>query len=236
MNANKSTAKIVGALFLIAMVASLLGGALVESILSLEDYLAAISENETLVTAGTLLELLNAIAVIGIAVLLFAYLRQHSLNIALGYLAFRIVEAVFCSMIVIAPLSLIALSQEYLSAEAAQAAALSTAGALSIAGRASVAGLLIPIFFSLGAVLFYHLAYQSRLLPRPLAAWGLVGAVLILANCLLQAFNPELNTGVQIFFVLPIILNEIFLGFWLIVKGFNTPAVPAGRAWQTSMS
>jgi hypothetical protein len=58
--------------------------------------------------------------------------------------------------------------------------------------------------------------------------------VLILANCLLQAFNPELSTGVQMIFALPIILNEIFLGFWLIVKGFNTRAASAGMAWQTS--
>jgi hypothetical protein len=234
MNTNKKTAKIVGALFLTAMAASLLGAGLVESVLSSPDTLQAVSENETLVLAGTLLELLNAIAVIGIAVLLFAYLRQHSLNIALGYLAFRIIEAVFCSMIVIAPLSLIALSQEYVLADSAQAAVLSTAGALAIAGRASVASLLIPVFFSLGALLFYTSAYQSGLLPHPLAAWGLIGAVLILANCLLQAFNPDLGTGVQMILALPIILNEIFLGFWLIVKGFNTRAASAGMAWQTS--
>ena len=47
MNRDNNTAKIIGALFLIAMAASLLGGALVESILSSEDYLRAISENET---------------------------------------------------------------------------------------------------------------------------------------------------------------------------------------------
>lgn len=234
MNTNKKTAKIVGALFLTAMMASLLGGGLVESVLSSPDTLKAVSENETLLLAGTLLELLNAIAVIGIAVLLFAHLRQHSLNIALGYLGFRVVESVFCSMIVIGPLSLIALSQEYLLSDAAQAAALSTAGTLAIAERASVASLLIPIFFGFGALVFYTSAYQSGLLPRPLAAWGLIGAVLILANCLLQAFNLELSAGVQMLFALPIILNEIFLGFWLIVKGFYTRATPAGMAWQAS--
>jgi len=60
--------------------------------------------------------------------------------------------------------------------------------------------------------------------------------VLILASCLLQAFNPELSPSTQMILALPIILNEIFLGFWLIVKGFNTQAVAAGRVWQTSMS
>jgi hypothetical protein len=31
-------------------------------------------------------------------------------------------------------------------------------------------------------------------------------------------------------FVLPIILNEVFLGIWLIVKGFNPSAVAAESA------
>ncbi len=234
MNTNKKTAGMIGALFLTAMAASLVGGGLVELVLSAPDLLKAVSENETLVIAGVLLELLNAIAVVGIAVLVFPILKVHSSNMALGYLGLRLVEAVFCSLIVISPLSLIALSQASLSASAAQAAALSTAGALSIAARASVTGLLIPIFFSLGALLFYASAYRSRLLPRLLAAWGLAGAVLILASCLLQMLYPELSTGVQMAFALPIILNEITLGIWLIAKGLNTQSAPTGMAWQTA--
>jgi hypothetical protein len=234
MYTNKKTAGIIGALFLTAMAASLVGGGLVESALSFPDTLIAVSENETPVIAGALLELVNAIAVIGIGVLLYPILKQHSTNMALGYLSLRIVEAVFCSLIVISPLSLSALSQEYMSAGAAQAAALSAAGALSIAERASVAGLLIPVFFSLGALLFYASALQSRLFPRWLAAWGFTGAVLILANCLLQTFGLELSTGVQMTLALPIILNEISLGIWLMVKGFSTPAVDARMTWQTA--
>ncbi len=234
MNTNKKTAGIIGALFLTAMAASLVGGALVESVLSAPDLLKVVSENETLVIAGVLLELLNAIAVVGIAVLMFPFLKVPSSNAALGYLSLRLIEAIFCSLIVISPLSLIALSQEYLSADAAQAAMLSTAGALSIAARASVTGLLIPVFFSLGALLFYALAYRSRLLTRVLAAWGLVGAGLILASSLLQTFKPELGMGIQMILALPIILNEISLGIWLIVKGFNTPTVAAGMARQAS--
>jgi hypothetical protein len=234
MNNNKQIARFVGALFLTAMAASLVGGALVSSILSSDDYLRAISENEPQVIVGALLELVNGVAVIGIGVLMFPFLRQHSMNIALGYLGFRLVEAVFCCVIVITPLSLVALSQEYISAGAAQAAALSTIGALSIAEREGVAGLLIPIFFSIGALLFYASAYQSRLLPRPLAAWGLIGATLIITSTLLLQFNPALSMGVQMIFALPIISNEIFLGIWLIVKGFNTPAFTTRIEWQTS--
>ena len=64
MDTNNRTAKIVGALFLVAMVASLLGGGLVEAVVSASDYLVAMAENETQVTIGVLLELINGIAVV----------------------------------------------------------------------------------------------------------------------------------------------------------------------------
>jgi len=232
MNSSRKTAIIVGALFLTAMVASLLGGGLVESIISAPDYLIAVSENETQVIIGVLLELINAIAVVGIGVLMFPILKQHNESIALGYLGFRIIESVFCSVIVISPLSLITLSQEYLKAGASDASYFQTVGTLSIAERASVADLLIPVFLSLGALLFYYLLYQSKLLPRFISVWGLIGAALILTLNLLLTFNLEIGISIGLIFVFPIISNEIFLGIWLIAKGFNPSAIASGAEKQ----
>ena len=226
MISDRKTAGFVGALFLTAMVASLLGGGLVESVISVPNYFNAISKNETLLTAGVLLELINAIAVIGIGVLMFTVLKRHNETMALGYLSVRIVEAVFCTVIVISPLSLIRLSHEYAKV-GADAVNLQTAGALSIAERASVSGLLVPVFFSLGALLLYSSLYQSKLLPRFISVWGFVAAVLILTLNLLSTFGLELGMGISMIFALPIILNEIFMGIWLIVKGFNPSAVNA---------
>jgi hypothetical protein len=130
-------------------------------------------------------------------------------------------------MIVITPLSLISLSQEYLKAEAPDAVYYQIAGTLSIAERASVVNLLIPIFFSLGALLLYYSLYQTRLLPRFISVWGLVAAVLILTLNLLSTFGLELGMGISMIFALPIILNEIIMGIWLIAKGFNPSDVNA---------
>jgi hypothetical protein len=35
----------------------------------------------------------------------------------------------------------------------------------------------------------------------------------------------EIGMGINMIFVLPIILNEIFMGIWLIAKGFNPSAI-----------
>ena len=220
MDINKTT-RIVGALFLTAMVGSLVGGIVfVEPFLTAPDYLIAISENETRVIIGVFLELINGIAVLGIGVLMFPILKQYDEHTALGYLGLRIIEAVFCCVIVISPLSLITLSQEYVKAGASNASYYQAAGALSIAERASVAGLLIPVFLGLGALVFYRALYQFKLLPRFISIWGLVGAALILALNVLLTFGVEVGS-IGMVLALPIISNEIFLGIWLIAKGFK---------------
>ncbi len=46
MNSNRKTARIVGALFLTAMVTSILGGGLIESVLNAPDYLINVEHLE----------------------------------------------------------------------------------------------------------------------------------------------------------------------------------------------
>lgn len=224
MHSYRQTARIVGGLFLIAMVGSLLGGVgFIEPYLSAPDFLTAVVENENQVVIGVLLELINGLAVVGIGVLMFPILRQYKELAALGYLSLRIIESVFCCVIVISPLALISLGREFLIGGTSETMYLQAAGALSIAERASVSGLLIPVFLGLGASLLYITLYQSQILPRFISVWGLIGAVLILILNLLLTFGFEPgNFGMVL--ALPIITNEIFLGVWLIVKGFNSSA------------
>lgn len=230
MNADKKIARRVGGLFLIAMAASLVGGGLVEAFLSTPDYLGLFSEYRAQVLIGVLLELTNAIAVVGIGALMFPILKPHHENRARGYLGLRIIEGVFCSLMVVSPLSLLTLGQEYAQAGASEAAYFRAAGALAMAQRASLVDLLIPLFFSLGALLFYSSLYRARLLPRWISAWGFVAAVLVLALNLLS-LNTSVDMAIGLVLALPIISNEIFLGIWLIARGF-TPSTGVSTGIQ----
>jgi hypothetical protein len=60
--------------------------------------------------------------------------------------------------------------------------------------------------------------YQSRLLPRWIAAWGLIGAALSLTAYSLQFFEIHLSE----LFYLPIGIQEMAFAGWLIVKGLNS--------------
>jgi hypothetical protein len=219
----RKTAVIVGALFLTAMVSYLVGALLIDSIISSPDYLNNVSSNESTVIIGVLLELINVIAVIGIAVIMYPILKKFNEALALGYVAFRIIEATLLVVAVISPLLLIAISQEYLTAGAADTSYYQTLGVVFMSARAHLAGLLLTVFFSFGALILYYLLYQSKLVPRWISVWGLIAAVLVLAWNLIETFGITISAG--IIFGLPIILNEILLGIWLIVRGFDSSAL-----------
>jgi hypothetical protein len=226
MNTNKRTARTVGALFLIAMVTSLVGGIWLESITAAPDYLVEVAAQKTQVLVGVLLELVNCVAVVGIAAALFPLMKKHNEALAAGYLGTRMVEVVILSVAAVGPLLIVTLSQEYLAAGAADATSFQTVGALVMAARGHLASLLTPIFFSLAALLLYYFLYRSRLVPRFISVWGFIGVVSLFTWNMLEAFGISISAGMV--FALPMILNEIFLGIWLLAKGFSSTALAEG--------
>lgn len=218
MNSYKKTARIVGALFLIAMAASLFGGIWLETFLSTPDYQSAIMENQSQVVMGVLLELINGLAVIGIAVGMYPLFRKYSESLALGYVALRTIESVVIVAAVISPLALLAINQD-----TADAAPFQPLGESLLAVRSILVGQITGIFFSLAALLLFYLLYQTKLVPRFISVWGLIGVALVLAWNLVELFGITVSIGM--FLALPMILNEIFLAIWLIFKGFDQPAV-----------
>jgi hypothetical protein len=216
MTRERKIARNAGLLFLVAMVTSLTGGGLLESVISAPDYLNQLYASKTLASLGVFLEFINGFAVIGIVVLLYPVLKQYSKGLALGFAGFRMIEALFCFASAFFPLILLAYIQEYPGGDPEVATRVQSLGTHLIAAREQIAGLWIPLFFSIGALLFYYLLLRSRLLPRFISVWGFTGVVLIL---ILNLLNIESEWSILL--ALPIILNEVFMGIWLIIKGFS---------------
>jgi len=229
MTSTRKTAIIVGALFLISYCGVFIGSEFSAPILSAPDYLINVYPNKSQVIIGALIELINDVAVIGIAVLLFPFLKKNSESIALGYVGFRIIEAAMFIVGKSSALSLITLSQEYIAAGAPDASYFQALGALALAER-SWAGEMATIFFILGALLFYYLLYQSKLLPRLISIWGLIAIAMLITAKGLRV--PDLTQGFHPAMILyfPIVLNELFIAIWLIVKGFNSSAIDSESA------
>jgi hypothetical protein len=60
--------------------------------------------------------------------------------------------------------------------------------------------------------------YRTQLVPRLLAVWGLIGYAILLLGSVLQVLGFNLNS-IQ---AIPGGLWGLFIGVWLIAKGFST--------------
>jgi hypothetical protein len=225
MNSNRKTARIVGVLFITAMVAGGLRYFLLGPILDAPDYLIRVSANESRVIIGVLFYYIMAVAIAGIAIAIYPILRKHNEALALGYVGARIIECVLFIVGILTTLTLLALSQAFVKAGAPDTSYFQTIGDLLLAVRYWAYNGLWAITLSLGALMFYYLLYQSKLIPRWLSVWGFIGAILFPAAWL-SLFGPTNSPA----FVLPLVLQEVVLAVWLIVKGFNPSAIDSGSA------
>jgi len=228
MNSNRKTARIVGALYLILIFAAIAGFFLIEAGLSAPDFLSDVDATKTQVVSGVSLELINGIAVIGVAVLMFPLLRKENEALALGYVAFRILEVVIVVAAVISPLALIAVGQEYAKAGAPDASSFQSLSISFLAVREILVGQLTGIFYSLAALPFYYLLYRTRLVPRFISIWGLIAVPMVFTGNVLGLFDISFDAGIV--FALAIGLNELFLGIWLIARGFDSSAIASESA------
>jgi hypothetical protein len=189
------------------------------SILDGSGFLAAVALHQDRLLAAALFQLLAAFTSAAIAVTLYLVLRQHAAGMALGAVAFRLIEGVFYALSAVGMLVLVSLSDQLMVGASANASADLVR---DLRDSAHCVGVLA---FYTGATLYYLVFYRSQLIPRWLSVWGLVGTVLGLVAGLLVLFRSiDLVSGTQVVLNLPIAVQEMILAVWLIVKGFSPNA------------
>jgi hypothetical protein len=232
MAANRQSAVFVGVMFILATVSAMLGLLVFyPPILSGPDYLTTGAAHANQIRLGALMELVLVCTAIGTAIGLFPVLRPYGERVALAHLCFRFLEAVIILVGIVAVLSLLTVSQDFVAATAPDASAYHVSGVLlhAVYRWASMFG---PLFLlGINTLMYSSLLYKSRLVPRPLAALGLTGATLVFGYAVLVLFGVAVQgSDMFVLLALPIALYEMILAGWLIVKGFNPAAGAAGPA------
>ena len=208
MNTYRTTARVVGILYVVGLVVGIGGMVLIQSILGAPAHLSAVSASSMLLAIGAVLWLMPAAGDAAHGVLMFPVLKQqHSERIAIGYLGFRIVNAVFIAVMVLFILLQIPIASEYLKAGASDASFLQALSAVFMEGQ------LYAYNFGMSAVglaslLLCYVLYRARLVPRFLAIWGLVGYAIILCGSVLEVLGFNLQT----IHAIPGGLWELFIG------------------------
>jgi len=223
MNSYRKTAIIVGVLFIIATAASFSSSVFLGA-LDASNYLTSISASENQVLIGMVLELIAAVSAFGTAVMLFPVLKKTMESLALGYVALRLIENIFYIVGALSIPIMLTLGQGYVAA-ASNASYYQLLGTLLLALHDWSIWMGTLIFFGLGSLTLNYLLYQSKLVPRFLSVWGLIGAALAFLFGLLSLFI--LTPGFNIFTLLaiPIAVQEMVFAVWLILKGFNPAAI-----------
>ncbi len=230
MNTNRQAATSVGVCFILATVTAILGGLFYQPMLTGPDYLSNGAGHTNQVILGVLMELVLVGTAIGTAIGLFPVLRPYGERIALGHLCFRFLEAVVITVGIVAVLSLLTVSQDFVAAAAPDASAFLVAGTLlrTVYKWTFALG---PLFFlGVNTLMYSSLLYKSKLVPRPLAVWGLTGATLVFASAFLVLFGADQLSTPVVLLAVPIGIFEMVFAGWLIVKGFNPNAIASAPA------
>lgn len=205
-----------GVLFLLSTVAFLIGSGILDPILHRTDLLSSMNSERTSVFTGLLLEMINAIAVVGIALLLHPILKKHHKTFTMGYFASRVMESTLLILSLLGPLVLLVWSEKSITAGTSDASYLQMIGNLAVDVHFLLFDMAMFVL-SLGSLLFCYILIRSRLVPRLLSIIGLIGYTGLLVSSSLSIIGLDLGNVLYI----PGAIFEIVLPVWLIVKGFN---------------
>jgi hypothetical protein len=174
-----------------------------------------IADNDLLMRANLLIDMLTALGIVFLGAMLFAAVRKHNEKMALVALGFYILEAGLLATSKLATFSLLRASQEYVAAGYPEY--LETLGSLALESMDFVGSTLHMLAFCIGGMLFYYLLYRSRVVPRGLSLWGLVSAIPLLVGTLAATFGYELPFIIYV----PYVPFELVAGIWVLVKGIR---------------
>ena len=222
MNTNRKTASLVGVLFIIGTLMGVLSVVFVSPMLDGPGYLAQVAAQPTPMLLGAFCMLGMGLALAMIPLALFPILKRHHEPLAIGYVVFRSGLEMVTTLGVLGNwLLLVALGKEYAAAGSPAGPEFQALGAV-ISKAAEISANATAVVFPIGALMLYGVLVQSKLIPRWLSVWGLIAVVLHLALTGLAGLatlsEPAVIQGVA---NAPILVQEMVMAVWLIVKGFN---------------
>jgi len=224
MAANKAS-RIIGVLILVQMV----GGGLVNFVFEAPlfgapGFLVNAAPHALQIALGALLGLAIGALSTGIAITAFPIFRQYSQAMALWFVALAVVGLTLSAVESMNVMSMLSLSEAYGKAGAADREHFEALRGVAASARnwAHYIHLMLEgsTFFVMYAVL-----YRFALIPRALAAFGLVAVVLQIAAVAMPLFGQ----GIVFLMLAPLGVSQLLLAVWLIAKGVRTQANPGDR-------
>ncbi|OHD75947.1 MAG: hypothetical protein A3J97_02865 [Spirochaetes bacterium RIFOXYC1_FULL_54_7] len=227
---SKTSARIAGVLLILGTVPILAAMVLWGQPFLSPDYLSLMAGHSGTIHLFTLAIMVMGLACAGIGISLYPVLKRHNEGLAVTAMGFRIMEGILQVASAGFIVYLLALSQEFVKAGSPLDSFYQPAGAAIKAVHEWMStAYLLP--FCIGASSYYLVFYKAGLIPRWLSVWGLGGILLMLVSVfsgLLSLMDP--SSPVLFLLNMPILVQELVLAFWLIVKGYNYPETTTAQS------
>ena len=219
---TRRTATIVGWLFVVTYITSIAAKIGFYPPLFDGNYITGPGQ-DTRVLWGAFSEAILIIANIGTATAIYAVIKRRYPNLAISFVAARIMESVFIGVGILCVLTVVTLRQDYAGSESPDGLAAVGDGFLAMQQWTFNLGPAFVVGVGNGLILGF-IMYRTGLVPRGLAMFGLVGGTFIVATgsaAVLGLIEP--GGAIQQLSAAPEFIWELGLGIYLIVKGFKTP-------------
>ncbi len=214
---DRTTARIVGGLFIVASVTAIVGGVLVLPTVG-DDRLLGVADHQNQIVTGALLEIVLAMSAIGIAAMLFPIVKRRDEGLALCFVGARTLEGVFILGSTIASLSILSLGRDY---RLDGATGVELMGDTLIVAKEWSYGVAM-VSFAVSAMILNALLLRAGLVPSWLSVPGFVGGFMFLVRIVMEMYGREFTPVVMGVSTAPIGISEMVLAGWLIAKGFLT--------------
>ncbi len=214
----------VGVLLILSIIVGILS---IDTVIDAKDNLVAISTNTNPILIRAFMQFILAVIYGGIPIILYSLLKKVNNELAIGFLAFRMITVIFVLIGWLSILLLLVLSEEFVKVGSSDLSYFQTLDNLLRSTRDLINHVAMPLIMSVGNLMFYYILYQSKLVPRWLSVWGLMATLLssVVASFLLMFNVINIITPAYIALAFPTALLEIVLAIWLITKGFNANVI-----------
>jgi hypothetical protein len=226
---QRKAARVVGFTYLFAMATAFFAEFYVHENLIVYDNAVETARNimahEQLWRLGIASNLLCFFTDVALIAALYVILKRVNQNLALFAAFVRLIETAVLVVVILNDFDVLRLlsGADYLRVfEADRLQALARLSISSYGAGYNVGAM----FFGLGSTVFCYLWFKSKYIPRALAALGVFGSLLVATCDFAFIIFPSLAKIVTLVYSsAPIIIFEVTMGFWLLIRGLRPSGI-----------
>ena len=226
MEAESRIGRIIGVLLIIQMFGSALVNFTLEApLFGAPGFLESAASHSRQIGLAAVLGLVTEATWLAIAIGAFSIVYQRTPKLAIWLVALAGVTLAVAVVENAGVMSMLSLSEAYAKASAVERDQLQTVRVI-VASARNWAHFMARIINGCAGFVLYAVLYRCALVPRALAGFGLLAAVLMVTAVGMPIFGHDV-----IFPLLaPMGVSQLLLAFWLIAKGLRSQPRPRGAA------